>query len=74
MDQKTEEMVREVIETQFKDHTVISIAHRLDTIVDFDRVVVMEKGCIVEIGNPRELLESETRFKALWHANHGSGN
>ncbi|CAM1511520.1 Fc.00g090330.m01.CDS01 [Cosmosporella sp. VM-42] len=72
VDQKTEEMVRKVIETQFREHTVVSIAHRLDTIVDFDRVVVMEKGCVVEVGGPKELLGSASRFKALWDASHRS--
>jgi ATP-binding cassette, subfamily C (CFTR/MRP), member 1 len=62
-------VVQQVIREEFRDHTVISIAHRLDTIVDFDRVVVLEKGCLVEEGNPRELLRvSSSRFKALWDA------
>ena len=64
--------MRKVIESQFKTHTVISIAHRLDTIADFDRVVVMERGCVVEVGDPKELLASASRFKALRDANHSS--
>lgn len=55
----------------FKDHTVISIAHHLDTIVDFDKVVILEKGKLVELGQPRELLKTNTKFKALWEASHG---
>lgn len=74
MDQKTEEVVKRVIETQFREHTVISIAHRLDTILDFDRVVVMEKGHIVEVGKPTELLASSSRFKALWGASFSTRN
>ncbi|KAF4977469.1 hypothetical protein FZEAL_6033 [Fusarium zealandicum] len=68
VDQHTEEMVKSVVENEFKEHTVISIAHRLDTIIHFDRVVVMEKGCVVEVGKPKELLGSNSRFKALWEA------
>lgn len=68
VDQATEEMARKVIEKHFKDHTVLSIAHRLDTVVDFDRVVVLEKGCVVEVGPPRELLQAGGRFRALWDA------
>lgn len=46
---------------------MISIAHRLDTIVDFDRVVVLEKGRIIETGHPKMLLQDAgSKFKALW--------
>ncbi|KAJ3526432.1 hypothetical protein NM208_g11192 [Fusarium decemcellulare] len=72
VDQKTEAMIKTVIETEFKEHTVISITHRLDTIVDFDRVVVMEKGRAVEVGKPQDLLASNSRFKALWAARPSS--
>lgn len=60
-----------MVDTLFKDHTVISIAHRLDTIADFDRVVVLDKGKVAESGNPRELLKTETKFRALWDASRG---
>ncbi|UKZ60321.1 uncharacterized protein TrAtP1_001602 [Trichoderma atroviride] len=71
LDKETEQMVRTTINTRFKNHTVISIAHHLATILDFDRVVVMDKGRVVEVGSPRELLQSPGRgkFKALWEAN-----
>ncbi|PON29457.1 hypothetical protein TGAM01_v201706 [Trichoderma gamsii] len=71
LDKETEQLVRTTINTHFKNHTVISIAHHLATILDFDRVVVMEKGRVVEVGSPRELLQSpgRSRFKALWEAN-----
>ncbi|KAF4969630.1 hypothetical protein FSARC_3209 [Fusarium sarcochroum] len=68
VDQKTEETIRGVIENEFKEHTVVSITHRLNTIINFDRVIVMEKGCVVEIGEPKSLLASDSRFKALWVA------
>ncbi|KAL7922301.1 multidrug resistance-like protein [Trichoderma austrokoningii] len=72
LDKETEQMVRTTINTHFKNHTVISIAHHLATILDFDRVVVMDKGRVVEVGPPRELLQSPGRgkFKALWEANN----
>lgn len=68
MDQKTEETIKAVIETEFKDHTVVSITHRLENIIGFDRVIMLEKGCVVEIGEPKSLLASNSRFKALWTA------
>ncbi|KAL0219859.1 hypothetical protein P9112_005512 [Eukaryota sp. TZLM1-RC] len=42
--------------------TVITIAHRLDTIISYDRIVVLKDGEIVEVGNPRRLLEEESVF------------
>jgi ABC-type transport system involved in Fe-S cluster assembly fused permease/ATPase subunit len=68
VDQKTEETIKAVIETEFMDHTVVSITHRLETIIGFDRVIMLEKGCIVETGEPKNLLASNSRFKALWTA------
>ncbi|KAF5252095.1 hypothetical protein FANTH_2843 [Fusarium anthophilum] len=70
VDQKTEETIKAVIESEFKDHTVVFITHRLDTIVDFDRVIVMDKGCVVELGEPKSLLASGAKFKALWATGH----
>ncbi|RGP61630.1 hypothetical protein FLONG3_10459, partial [Fusarium longipes] len=66
MDPKTEEAIKAIVEREFREHTVVSITHRLNTIMDFDRVVVMEKGCIVEIGGPKNLLASDSKFRALW--------
>jgi ABC-type multidrug transport system fused ATPase/permease subunit len=63
-------MVRSVIENQFGNHTVISIAHRLETIIDYDKVVVLDQGKVVEVGNPKQLLREASRFKALWNASH----
>ncbi|KAL6923650.1 hypothetical protein FSST1_000924 [Fusarium sambucinum] len=66
VDYKTEEAIKAIVEHEFKEHTVVSITHRLSTIVDFDRVIVMEKGCVVEVGEPKNLLASDSKFKALW--------
>ncbi|QPC72817.1 hypothetical protein HYE68_003569 [Fusarium pseudograminearum] len=66
VDPKTEESIKSIVEHEFKEHTVVSITHRLSTIVDFDRVIVMEKGCVVEVGEPKNLLASDSKFNALW--------
>lgn len=44
------------------------MAHRLDTILDFDRVAVMEKGEIVEFEDPRELLQRASMFRSLYNS------
>ena len=68
VDQQTEEMVRQAVATHFKEHTIISIAHRLDTIHDFDKVIVLDKGSVVEAGKPQDLLRDGGKFKELWDA------
>ncbi|KAK9787168.1 putative ABC multidrug transporter [Seiridium cardinale] len=69
VDQETERAMQEIIRVEFKAYTVIAVSHRLDMIIDFDRVVVMDKGEIIEVGNPRTLSGDETtRFGELWKA------
>ncbi|KAF7347028.1 hypothetical protein MVEN_01456300 [Mycena venus] len=66
LDGETEKRVREIINSDFKDRTVISIAHRIETIIDFDLIFVMEDALLVEIGDPRDLLSHpESRFARL---------
>ena len=62
VDMGTDTFIQNVIKTKFADTTVITIAHRLNTIADYDRVVVMSKGRIVEDGMPWELLEKKGMF------------
>lgn len=67
MDSETDELMQRVLRKEFEGCTIIAIAHKLHTILDFDRVILLEKGRIVETGNPRELLETETSaFRALY--------
>jgi ATP-binding cassette, subfamily C (CFTR/MRP), member 1 len=69
VDLPTDELMQKIMRESFKDCTVIAVAHRLQTIVDFDRVVVMQSGRIVEYGAPQELLaKSDSHFRRLWDA------
>ncbi|CAI7648203.1 unnamed protein product [Penicillium palitans] len=69
VDHETERVMQEIIKVEFKDYTIIAVSHRLDMIMDFDRVVVMDKGEIVEVGNPVVLAgQAETRFGDLVRA------
>lgn len=49
-----------------RQRTVLAITHRLSTVMDMDRVVVMEDGQIVEQGPPHELLARRGRFHQLY--------
>ena len=69
VDQATEKVMQEIIKTEFERYTVVAVSHRLDMIMDFDEVVVMDKGCIIEVGNPRMLAsEAGSRFGELVRA------
>lgn len=58
VDGNTDSVVQRTIKTEFADRTIITIAHRLDTIMDSDRVLVLSQGRIIEQGNPQELVNS----------------
>ncbi|KAL2198275.1 P-loop containing nucleoside triphosphate hydrolase protein [Corynascus similis CBS 632.67] len=59
MDHETEMLVREIVARDLRGKTVIEVLHRLEHILDFDLVVVLEQGRVVEAGHPEELLQDE---------------
>ena len=56
MDSNTEQILLSTVRKRFENETVVMIAHRLRTVADFDKVVVMKDGEAVEIGSPFSLL------------------
>ncbi|KFY89738.1 hypothetical protein V500_05527 [Pseudogymnoascus sp. VKM F-4518 (FW-2643)] len=67
VDLQTDKLMQKIISDHFTDYTVIAVAHRLETIRNFDRVVVFENGRAVEYDEPDKLLADEgSKFKALW--------
>ncbi|KAJ2112965.1 Transporter of the ATP-binding cassette (ABC), partial [Coemansia sp. RSA 922] len=65
VDLETDKSVQELIRKEFGDCTVLTIAHRLETIMNSDRIIVMDKGTIAEIGTPHELLAKDGMFAQL---------
>ncbi|XP_015437283.1 PREDICTED: probable multidrug resistance-associated protein lethal(2)03659 [Dufourea novaeangliae] len=59
IDNQTDALIQKTIRTRFSDCTVITVAHRLNTIIDCDRIIVMDAGCIAEFGCPHELLRDK---------------
>lgn len=69
IDHHSDEQAQKVLREAFKEKTMLVVAHRLETIGDMDLVVVMEKGRIVEVGDPRELKSKpSSRFRTLWES------
>jgi ABC-type multidrug transport system fused ATPase/permease subunit len=58
VDIETDDLIQNTIRNQFSGCTIITIAHRLNTIIDYDRIIVMDKGEIVEFDSPKVLLEN----------------
>lgn len=67
LDSESEELVQEALEHLMKGRTSIVIAHRLSTIVKADKIIVMDRGKVVEVGNHAELLEKNGRYAELYH-------
>lgn len=59
VDSKTDSMIQKTIKENFVDSTVISIAHRIPTVIDSDMVLVMDGGQVAEYSSPSKLLENK---------------
>ena len=68
LDRESEKQVEESLKSLIKGRTSISIAHRLDTIIDSDVIFVMEDGRIVEQGVHQELLDKKGKYYSLYHS------
>jgi ABC-type multidrug transport system fused ATPase/permease subunit len=68
IDVETEKLIRKTIDEEFKDCTVITIAHRLETIMTSDRIAVLEAGELVEFEKPEVLLSRDSKFKRFFES------
>lgn len=71
LDSVTENMIQGSLEELIKDRTTLIIAHRLSTVLHMDRILVFDKGCIIEDGSHNELLALNGTYKKLWDAQVG---
>lgn len=71
LDSESELLVQEALEKLWDNKTVIAIAHRLSTLRQMDRIIVMDKGQIIEQGTHQSLLKQKGAYAKLW--NHQSG-
>jgi ATP-binding cassette subfamily B protein len=66
LDTESEQSIQEALARLFKGRTVIAIAHRLSTLDSFDRIVVLERGRIIEDGAPRRLLSASGVYSRMY--------
>jgi ATP-binding cassette subfamily C (CFTR/MRP) protein 1 len=63
---ETDDLIQETIRKEFSESTIVTIAHRLNTIIDYNRVIVINKGEIAEFDTPKTLLsDSNSIFHSM---------
>ena len=72
VDSYTEMLIQQGLNTLLKGRTALIIAHRLSTVRDADRIIVMDQGKIVEDGNHQQLLEKDGLYARLYALNYGA--
>ena len=73
VDVETEIKIEEALERMMKDSTNIVIAQRISTVLNADKILVLENGCIADIGNHRELMESSPIYREIYDSQLGGG-
>jgi len=67
VDTKTEQTILSFFETEFADRTTIIITHRIYSLLEFDQIIVLDEGRIVEMGNHHQLLDRKGYYADLYH-------
>lgn len=65
VDRRTDELLQEALQESFKDGTIIAVAHRLETIIEYDFVLVLGHGHVLEFASPAKLLSAGGAFASM---------
>lgn len=60
--------MQRLIREKFSTHTIIAVAHKLDTILDFDKVAMLDGGQLIEFDDPYALLNKDSAFSRLYNS------
>ena len=71
VDLETDDLIQKTIREKFQDCTIITIAHRLNTILDYDKVMVLSEGKVIELDQPKRLMQKEgSIFRGMCQVSH----
>lgn len=62
VDYQTDSLIQKTIREEFSDCTIVCIAHRLETVIDYDKILVLDHGKVIEYDSPKNLLRSSSSF------------
>ncbi|KAE8452406.1 hypothetical protein EG329_001107 [Mollisiaceae sp. DMI_Dod_QoI] len=68
VDAKSDELMQQVIRSEFQNCTIIAVAHRLDTIMDFDKIALLSNGELKEFDSPRALMARASAVRELYNS------
>lgn len=71
VDGETDLLVQKAIRENFCDSTVLTIAHRINTIMESDRILLIEEGELAELDSPQNLVETDSKFAQLVRHHYG---
>ncbi|MFH1143865.1 MAG: ABC transporter ATP-binding protein [Candidatus Eisenbacteria bacterium] len=66
LDSESERLIQEAVANLLRDRTVLMIAHRLSSVIDADRILVFERGALIDTGSHHELLERSPRYRHFY--------
>ena len=65
VDSRTDKLLQEAVSKSFQGATIIAVAHRLDTVIGYDKILVLGHGSVLEYGTPHELVEKGGDFASM---------
>ena len=65
VDRRTDQLLHESLQESFGDATILAVAHRLDTVIDHDMILVLGQGKVLEYGTPADLIRTGGMFSKM---------